>query len=185
MLNTVLSLTLGSIYWQDGILILRRPQDDVMTWQTFRHYGDVIMGAIASQITSLTIVYPIVYSDADKNIQKTSKLRVTGLCTGNSPGTDEFPAQMGSNAENASIWWRHHDYWCFARGTHRPPPVVSPRKGSVIGGFFILIVVIVTKHLNNGWSCRWFETPWPSCDINVMFLILTQWFLVVYALQLV
>ena len=21
----------------------------------------------------------------------------------------EFPAQMASNAENASIWWRHHD----------------------------------------------------------------------------
>ena len=37
-----------------------------------------------------------------------SKLRVTGLCAGNSPGTGEFPAQMGSNAENVSIWWRHH-----------------------------------------------------------------------------
>ena len=31
-----------------------------------KHYGDVIMGAIASQITSLTIVYSIVYSDADQ-----------------------------------------------------------------------------------------------------------------------
>ena len=30
------------------------------------------------------------------------------LC-GNSPGTGEFPAQMASNAENISIWWRHHD----------------------------------------------------------------------------
>ena len=38
----------------------------------------------------------------------TSKLRVTGLCVGNSPGTGEFPAQMASNAENVSIWWRHH-----------------------------------------------------------------------------
>ena len=36
--------------------------------------------------------------------KKTSKLRVTGLCVGNSPGT----AQMASNAENVSIWWRHH-----------------------------------------------------------------------------
>ena len=44
---------------------------------------------------------------------KTSKLRVTGLCAGNSPGTGEFPAQMASKAENASIWWRHHGY-----GTH-------------------------------------------------------------------
>ena len=34
------------------------------------------------------------------------------LC-GNSPGTGEFPAQMASNAENVSIWWRHHDiYFC-------------------------------------------------------------------------
>ena len=40
--------------------------------------------------------------------KKTSTLRVTGLCAGTSPGTGEFPAQMASNAENVSIWWRHH-----------------------------------------------------------------------------
>ena len=40
--------------------------------------------------------------------KKTSKLRVTGLCAGNSPMTGEFPAQMASNTENVSIWWRHH-----------------------------------------------------------------------------
>ena len=40
--------------------------------------------------------------------KKTSKLRVTGLCEGNSPVTDEFPTQGASNAENVSIWWRHH-----------------------------------------------------------------------------
>ena len=37
--------------------------------------------------------------------KKTSKLRVTGFCAGNSPMTGEFPAQMASNAENVSIWW--------------------------------------------------------------------------------
>ena len=41
--------------------------------------------------------------------KKTLKLRVTGLCAGNSPGTGEVPAQMASNAENVSIWWCHHD----------------------------------------------------------------------------
>ena len=40
--------------------------------------------------------------------KKTSKLRVTGLCDGNSPVTSEFPAQRASYAENASIWWRYH-----------------------------------------------------------------------------
>ena len=37
-----------------------------------------------------------------------SKLRVTGLCEGNSPVTGEFPTQRASNAENVFIWWRHH-----------------------------------------------------------------------------
>ena len=73
------------------------------------HYNDVIMSAMGSQITSLTIVYSAFYSGADQ--KKTSKLRVTGLCEGNSPVTDEFPAQRAaSNAENVSIWWRHHGY---------------------------------------------------------------------------
>ena len=40
--------------------------------------------------------------------KKTSKLHVTGLCEGNSPVAGEFPAQMASNADNVSIWWRHH-----------------------------------------------------------------------------
>ena len=40
--------------------------------------------------------------------KKSSKVRVTGLCAGNSPETGEFPAQRASDAENVSIWWRHH-----------------------------------------------------------------------------
>ena len=40
--------------------------------------------------------------------KKTPKFRVTGLCGGNSPVAGEFPSQRVSNAENVSIWWRHH-----------------------------------------------------------------------------
>ena len=40
--------------------------------------------------------------------KKTSKLCVTGLCAGNSPGTGEFSAQMASYEENVSISWCHH-----------------------------------------------------------------------------
>ena len=68
------------------------------------------MCTIASQITSLTIVYSTVYSGTDQ--RKTPKLRVTGLCVGNSQGTGEFPAKMASNAENVSIWWRRHAMPC-------------------------------------------------------------------------
>ena len=69
------------------------------------HYTDVILGTIASQITSLTIVYSTVYSDADQSEYQSSA--PLAFVT-NSPETGEFPAQMASNAENVSIWWRHY-----------------------------------------------------------------------------
>ena len=59
------------------------------------------MGAMASQITSLTIVYSIVYSGADQ-IKHQSSASLAYL-------RGEIPAQMDSNVENVSIWWRHHD----------------------------------------------------------------------------
>ena len=47
------------------------------------HYNDVIMSTMASQITSLTVVYStVLFRHRSK---KTSKLCVTGLCEGNSP----------------------------------------------------------------------------------------------------
>ena len=48
--------------------------------------------------------------------KKTSKLRVTGLCEGNSAGTGEFPAEMDSYVENVSIWWRHHVEFVISTG---------------------------------------------------------------------
>ena len=91
-----------------------------ITWKTaslkkniFCHYNGVILSAMASHITSITIVYLTVYSGADR--KRTSKLRVTGLCEGNSPVTVEFPVQRARNAENFSIWWRHHKTCIFCR----------------------------------------------------------------------
>ena len=56
-------------------------------------------------------------------LKKTSKLRVTGLCVGNSPGTGEFPAQMSSSAENVSIWWQWQWQWqwnnLYCQGTYK------------------------------------------------------------------
>ena len=65
------------------------------------HYGDVIMSAMASQITVIAIVCSNVISR--HRSKETSNLRDTGLCAGNSPVTGEFPAQRASNAENVSI----------------------------------------------------------------------------------
>ena len=66
------------------------------------------MGTIASQITSLTIVYSGVYSDADQSKHQSS----ASLAFVREIHRDRWiPAQMASNAENVSIWWRHHVFW--------------------------------------------------------------------------
>ena len=57
-------------------------------------------------ITSLTIFYSSVLFR--RRSKKTSKLRVTGFCVGNSPGTGELPAQRASNADFIiNQWWRN------------------------------------------------------------------------------
>ena len=79
--------------------------DVLLVWEQchamINHYDDVTVSGLASQITSLTIVYSTI-------LRVQIKENITGLCVGNSPGTGEFPAQMASNAETVSIWWRHY-----------------------------------------------------------------------------
>ena len=70
------------------------------------------MGAIASQSTSLTIVYSIVIQ---AQIKENIKAPRTGLYEGNSLGTGEFPAQMASYAENVYIWWRNHEFMAMGQ----------------------------------------------------------------------
>ena len=71
--------------------------------------------------------------------KKTSKLRVTGPCAGNSPGTGEFPAQMASNTENVSIWWRHHG----AAVQNMIPMCRNSEHYQVIISRFMLSVVVL------------------------------------------
>ena len=58
------------------------------------HYNDVIKGTIASQITSLTIVYSIVYSDADqrKHQSSASLAFVRGIHRGPVNSPHKWPA---------------------------------------------------------------------------------------------
>ena len=60
------------------------------------------MRAMASQITSLTIVYWTVYTGADQRKHQ-SFASLAFVVTG------EFPAQKARYAKNVSIWWRHHE----------------------------------------------------------------------------
>ena len=65
------------------------------------HYSDVIM----RRLKSPTFPQPFVQAQIIENIKAPRHWPLLG----NSPITGEFPAQRASNAENVSIWWRHHD----------------------------------------------------------------------------
>ena len=110
------------------------------------HYCDVIMGAVASQITSPTIVYSTVYSDADQRKHKSSAslafVRGIHQWPVNSPHKGRT-----SIAENVSIWWRHH-VSCLSIGlsvlsrysmgclTVSPAPVWVRTSGPTIGKWY-------------------------------------------------
>ena len=70
---------------------------------TVSHYCDVIVGVMASQITSLTIVYSIIHSGADqrKHQSSASPAFVRGI--------HRWPVNSPHKWPNASIWLRHHD----------------------------------------------------------------------------
>ena len=81
--------------------------------------------------------------------KQTSKLRVTGLCVGNSLGTGEFPAQMASNADNVSIWYHHvtkvigHTW-------------VSHFRRPLSNKMYNFRIVITSWPCNPGRECRWY-----------------------------
>ena len=98
--------------------------------------------------------------------KKTSKLCVIGFCAGNSPGTGEFPTQMTSNAENVSIWWRHHVYhWPFVRGF-----IGSPVTASISDIWCFL--VIRPNDLLKKIAVPSLAMPRHSCDVTIMIYIM-------------
>ena len=102
----------------------------------------------ASQITDVPIVCSTVCSGADK---KPSKLRVTGPREGNPPVTGGFSSQKSSNAENGSVWWRHHheSFWIVVCShadamrwkTLSASSVDSPHTRPVMLNFYVSLVV--------------------------------------------
>ena len=77
------------------------------------HYVDVIMGAIASQITSLTIVYSIVYSDADqrKHQSSASLAFVRGIHRGLVNSLHKWPATRKMFPFDDVIMLWHQQDW--------------------------------------------------------------------------
>ena len=122
--------------------------------------------------------------------KKTSKLRVTGLCAVNSPVTGDFPAQMASNAENVSIWWRHHvvfhlvnmwficpdysdSFHCYLIAlvsvkwlpTAKSRQVSKPRSREIS----VIMIISLYRHLASASAgvLVKFESDWKSLNLNL------------------
>ena len=101
-------------------------------------------------------------------LMKTSKLRVTGLAEGNPPVTNGFPHTLrASDAENVSIWWRHHGeamWFCLSNLTT-----------CYIINIAIFLYFSLTKLLDKRMSFRRLGKRWCWCGASVMFCVY-QWY---------
>ena len=99
----------GRVLTTCAILALRNDRNGdigLCFLKQIQHCCDVIMGTMASQITSLTIVYStFIQAQIKENIKAPRHWPLCGELTGDR----WIPEQMASNAENISIWIRHHD----------------------------------------------------------------------------
>ena len=128
--------------------------DFLLRW----HYSDVIMSAMASQITGLTIVDSTVCSGADQRKHQSSASLAFVR------GTDRwFPAQRTRNADDVSIWWRHYDVACFVdyftlfsrRLKASSNIIIHPSNGvtrSMTSGLYTKVKVSVLMTFVSSWA---------------------------------
>ena len=143
------------------------------------HYNDIIMTTIASQITSLAVVYSTVYSDADQRKHQSSaslafvwgihrdrwiprtKVQLRGKCF----------HLMTSSWYAVTAWWRHDivtfpALLAFVSGVHRWSPLKKCQchKGPVVRSFDTFI----NANLNTQSRGRWLSMSWRSFDVTLI-----------------
>ena len=93
------------------------------------HYSDIIMSAMASQITIMSIICSAICSGTHQRKLQSSAL--LAFVRGNPLVTGRVPSQRASNMESISIWWCHHGtirhhycqliennvFWCYHLAT--------------------------------------------------------------------
>ena len=147
-------------WWITHSIYLKTRKTDVLTQTNIMlqrligrsHYSDVIMGAMASQITSLTIVYPAVYSGADQTKHQSSMQLLTIPHKGPviseivsifmmTSSMETFPALLAICAGNSLVTGEF------------------PSQRPMTRSFGIFFDLRQNKRLSKWWWCWWFETP--------------------------
>ena len=114
-----------------------------------QHYSDVVIGAMASQSISLTIVYSTSFSGAGhrKHQSSASLAFVRGI--------HQWPVnsqhKLSSNVENVSISWRRYSIVNYARGPiHSDGHVSRVSKPNTISWITKLIAIFrITPYRGN------------------------------------
>ena len=80
----------------------------LIAWQTLMDHATITVTSLWARWCFKSPASPVFTQFFIRvQMKETSSIRVTGLCAGN--------LQRASNAENVSIWWRHHDHYCSKR----------------------------------------------------------------------
>ena len=127
------------------------------------HYNDVMMSAMASQITDVSNVYSTVCSDADQRKHQSSAS--LAFVRGIHRWPMNYPHKGDSNAENVSIWLRHHCchhtitesmdtlttdsyYWCTLLEKMWPSAIMTTPFGLVVEAMFMMF----SQTIDLGWN---------------------------------
>ena len=144
-------------------------------WRPFGHYFDVIMGAIASQITSLMIVYSTVYLCADQRKHQSSAplAFVWGIhrwpvnSPHKGPVTRKMCPLITSSCSGIDVFTLNHCYVLY----FRPQSLIlsnSARRNYSAGDIFNLMAIdanVVAKstlYWHNVWSSPLTFTGWQK-----------------------
>ena len=148
------TISYGQSQWYILMMILWR-HNDVMAWAHSPRYCEVNLWGLRWRHNgrdSVSNHQPLDYlfkRSFRRRSRETSKLRVTGLCAGNSPGTGEFPHK-----------------WPATRKMFPSDDVIMGIPSNTSTNVEFWCVVNFNKLLNN--SRQWFHTPWLSRDVSVM-----------------
>ena len=139
--------------------------DDIMTSQLFITLPSYWSQWCFKSTASWLFTQSFIRAQIKENIKAP---RHWPLC-GETTGTGEFPAQRARNAENVSIWWRHHvsallTLLCGEFTGQRWIPLTNGQWY----GFWCFFDVDLHKLSNKQSNDRWFPTKWRSCDVIAM-----------------
>ena len=142
--------------------------------QWILHYNDVIMGTVASQITSLRIVYSTVYSDADqtKHQSSASLAFVRGIHRGPVNSPHKWPVMQKMFPFDDVIMYTSgcQSGPLFTKRTDVLPQVLAKSRSREIGCCNERIASIFDRHLGSAAAevpvkC---QSDWRSRNLNLV-----------------